>query len=358
MLHPNDEELLTDESFINFCLDQNRADKIKWTEFIENHPSEAARLDELRTIVILTRRGIEDIELKNQIAALETKIDRSEENTVIQSAPTVKKRRLQWIMAAASLTVIAGAAVFYRTGNHAQPQTRSLSYVTQPAEKKSITLPDGSTVILNAGSKLFMEPSFGENDRKVRLEGEAFFEVTHDPSKPFKVETPQMEIKVLGTVFNVKAYKEDDLAEASLVSGSIELSLKNEHKTITLHPNEKYVLHSTPPVTTARVAAPSKTKRIAKEGILPVMIDKIDASIIEVSWTKDKLAFVDEPFGEVLKRLERWYGIRFILEDPSLADNLYTGSFRKESVEDVLSALQFSKPFQYKKQDHVITIFQ
>jgi len=358
MLHSNDEELLTDESFINFCLDQNRADKIKWTEFIKNHPSEAARLDELRTIILLTRRGIENIELKNQIAALKRKIDQSEENTVIQSTPIFKKHRLQWIMAAASLLLIAGAAIFYRISHRAQPQTRLLSYVTQPAEKRSITLPDGSTVKLNADSKLFMEPSFGENDRKVRLEGEAFFEVAHDPAKPFRVETPQMEIKVLGTVFNVKAYKGDDLAEASLVSGSIELSLKNEHKTITLHPNEKYVLHAIPPVTTARVAASSPTKKTAKEGILPVMIDKIDASIIEVSWTKDKLAFVDEPFGEVLKRLERWYGIRIVLEDPSLADNLYTGSFRKESVEDVLSALQFSKPFQYRRQDQIITIFK
>ena len=82
----------------------------------------------------------------------------------------------------------------------------------------------------------------------------------------------------------------------------------------------------------------------------------MDTSIVEVSWTENKLAFMDEPFGDILKKLERWYGIHITVTDPSLMDNLYTGSFRNESIDDVLSALQFSKSFTYKKQGNDIII--
>lgn len=356
MLHQTDEALLADESFINYCLGRNDADITMWTKIIQDNPAETARIDELRTIVLLTSRGIQNIELKNQIAELGRKIDLSEEEAAATGSAQ-KSRSIKWVPAAAAcLVLIAGAAIFYLVSTGTRPVASALSYTTQPGEKKALILPDGSKVIMNADSKLFVDAGFGEKERCIRLDGEAFFDVAHDASKPFIVQTSRMDIKVLGTAFNVNAYAADDLFEASLIRGSIELSLKKEHKTLTLRPNEKYVLRETRPEAAKAVGSDPGSGKTGVQVPALVRVSKVDTSIVEVSWTVNRIAFMDEPFGDVLKKLERWYGIHITVTDSSLMDNLYTGSFRNESIDDVLSALQFSKPFTYKKQDNDIII--
>jgi len=359
MLHQNDEKLLADESFINYCLGLNGADVLKWEELIRDNPAEASHIEELRLLLLLTSRGIQNIELKNQIAELERRIDVSAEDAVTATKAVSGTRFVKWapMAAAACFVLIIGAAIFFRSGTTgALPVPGPLLYATQPAQKKSFILPDGSNVILNADSKLSIDADFGQKDRKLHLDGEAFFYVVHNASKPFIVQTSRMDIKVLGTAFNVKAYKADGLFETSLIRGSVELSLTKEHRTVTLHPKEKYVLREMKPEIVKAVESAAGGKMHVESGVLPVKISRIDTSIVEVSWTDNKIAFMDEPFEEVLKKLERWYGVRIIVEDASLMNNLYTGSFRNESIDDVLSALQFSKSFTYKKQDNVIII--
>lgn len=359
MLHQDDEKLLADESFINFCLGLNEADILKWEQSIRDNPAEAARIDELKALLLLTTRGIQNIELKNQIADLERRIDVSAKEAVATTRAVSGNHFMKWVpvAAVACLMLIIGTAIFYRAGKTGvSPEASPILYATLPAQKKSFILPDGSKVILNADSKLSIDADFGIKDRKLHLDGEAFFDVVHNASKPFIVQTARMDVKVLGTAFNVKAYKADDLFETSLIRGSVELSLKEEHKTVTLRPKEKFVLREMKPeIANATEYAANKIIHSETE-VLPVKINRIDTSIVEVSWTENKIAFMDEPFEEVLKKLERWYGVRIIVEDASLINNLYTGSFRNESIEDVLSALQFSKSFTYKKQDNVIVI--
>ena len=358
MLHQNDEELLADESFINYCLGFNEGDILKWEKMLREHPSESARIEELRALVLLTSRGVQHIELKNQLTELERRINSAEEEAVAITGSASRNRSIRRMLmaAAACLVLIAGAAIFYLAGpTGAPPVADPLSYATKPAEKKSFVLPDGSRVILNADSRLSVDTGFGAKERRIHLDGEAFFDVAHNASKPFIVQTSRMDIKVLGTAFNVKDYTADDLFETSLIRGSIELSLKKEHKTVMLHPHEKYMLRETrTPATAAVRSQPRSSAGI--QGLVPVKISKMDTSIVEVSWTQNRIAFMDEPLGDVLKKLERWYGIHITVTDPSLMDNLYTGSFRNESVDDVLSALQFSKPFTYKKQGDDIII--
>jgi ferric-dicitrate binding protein FerR (iron transport regulator) len=357
MLHQNDEELLADESFINYCLKRNEADMHRWMKIVRDNPGDAAHIEELRTLVILTSRGIQDIELKNQVAQLGRRIERIEEETVVPVNPVPGTRSInRKLMAAAACFLLLAATTFYYFVRSGQSSTAYPSfYATQPAEKKSLVLADGTKVILNADSKLLIMPGFGGEERRVELDGEAFFDVTHNASKPFVVHTTRMDVKVLGTAFNVKAYETDDLFETALIRGSVELSLKREQKKIMLRPNEKYVLREVQPQVASPVESTTRMK-IHSEGLLPVKIDKVDTSIVEVSWTQNKIAFMDEPFAQVIKKLERWYGVSINVEDDALMENLYTGSFRNESIEDVLSALQFSKPFTYKKENDVIRI--
>lgn len=358
MLHQNDEELLADESFINYCLGLNEADILKWEKSLREDPSESSRIEELRALVLLTSQGVQNIELKNQIAELGRRIDIAEE-AVATAGAVSRSRSVNWALlaAAACLVLIIGTAIFYFAGTHGiSPALSPIAYATRPAEKKSFVLPDGSKVILNADSRLSVDAGFGEKERRIHLEGEAFFDVAHNASKPFIVQTSRMDVKVLGTAFNVKAYTTDNLFETSLIRGSIELSLKKEHKTVTLHPHEKYVLRETRPEAARAVESHPGSSKKDVQGLAPVRVSKMDTSIVEVSWTENKIAFMDEPLGDVLKKLERWYGIHITVTDPSLMDNLYTGFFRNESIDDVLSALQFSKPFTYKKRGDDIII--
>lgn len=359
MLHQSDEAILSDESFINYCLGRNEADIKRWARIIRANPGEAAHLDELRSIVLLTSRDVLDIELKHQIAVLEEKIALAEGAVNEMPDPLFRSRAGSWkLTVAACLVFLAGIAIFVVVSSNERPEILPQHYVTKPAEKKSLILPDGSRIILNADSKVTLHTDFGKDDRRVTLDGEAFFDVTHNPSKPFIVETPRMDIKVLGTAFNVKAYHSDHLFETSLIRGSVELTLKKESKTILLRPNQKYVLYDQQPPITKTVNNHHTSEMYSKAGLLPVKVDHIDTSVVEVAWTKNTIAFMDEPLGDVVKLLERWYGVRIVLEDKTLASYLYTGSFRNESLEDVLSALQFSKPFQIKNQGNVITIYQ
>ncbi|HTN05482.1 FecR family protein [Agriterribacter sp.] len=356
MLHQNDEELLADESFINYCLERNEADMHAWMQIVRDNPETAARIEELRTLVILAGKGLQNIELKNQMAKLGRRIELAEE-AVASAKPVSITRSVnrKLIAAAACFLLIAATTTYYFVRSGKSPASYRSSYITQPAEKKSLVLSDGTKVILNADSKLSIAPGFGQEERRVQLDGEAFFDVAHNASKPFVVHTARMDVKVLGTAFNVKAYATDDLFETALIRGSVELSLKKEKKTVMLRPNEKYVLREIRPG--VALAEESITgRKTHSEGLLPVKIDKVDTSIVEVSWTENKIAFADEPFAQVVKKLERWYGVSIIVDDDVLPGNLYTGSFRNESIEDVLSALQFSRPFTYKKENDVIRI--
>ncbi|MFT3703705.1 MAG: DUF4974 domain-containing protein [Agriterribacter sp.] len=363
MLHDDDESLLADESFINYCLGRNAQDVLRWKRFIEDHPGELNRIEDLKMMVLLTSSNVHEIELKNQIALLNEKIEFSEgliEPT--KSVPSINNNRRWWMIAAAAcfVTICGLAWYFIDQHNASAPVSPVPTFATKPTQKKSFILPDGSTVILNAESSITLAPDFGQTSRRLTLTGEAFFDVTHDAAKPFIVETERMNVKVLGTAFNVKAYSTDAVYETSLLRGSVELSVKGESKTLMLHPNQKYVLANT----TAQENKPSlkSQQRIAtiektnEEGLQPLKIIRKDTSIVEVSWTENKLAFADEPLSEVAKKLERWYGVKIVITDPGIANTAYNGSFRNEDIINVLSALQFSKPFTFQKQNDEIII--
>lgn len=360
MLHLKDEELLADESFINYCLGLNEADITLWSNIILSHPEEAARLDELRTLVLLTRRGIHSLELKNQIAELGRRIDQSEEQSIITNEAVPVKRSGRWrlIAGAASVIFLLGLAVFYFSQKNTHPNSTPLLYTTQLAEKKSFVLPDGSKVILNAGSKISVDQNFGQEDRRLQLDGEAFFDVAHNAAKPFIVQTSRMDVKVLGTAFNVRDYAVDESSETSLIRGSVELSLKNENKKITLSPNEKYILRENVVEAGNTANAVSSTVSEPASGLMPVRVNKEDTAIVEVSWTEDKLVFVDKPFEELAKQLERWYGVKIEITNPSLKNTLFTASFRNEGLEDVLEALRFTKSFNFERKDNTIMIYK
>ncbi|HEY2350160.1 MAG TPA: FecR family protein, partial [Puia sp.] len=168
--------------------------------------------------------------------------------------------------------------------------------VTRNGSKSNILLPDGSSVWLNAGSRLTYDSLYGTSVREVSLSGEAYFDVVKNPKKPFIIHTGKINIRVLGTVFNVKSYPEDRTIETSLIRGSIEVSFPSQpSKKIILKPNQKLIINKTEPVATVNSNSPSP---VLSPLISIQHLNRIgsDSSITETGWMENRLYFADMSF--------------------------------------------------------------
>lgn len=250
----------------------------------------------------------------------------------------------------------------------ANRSTNDISEITtKNGSRTKLQLPDGTQVWLNSGSKLSYDKSYGNGLREVSLSGEAFFDVVKNPSLPFVIHTTSIDIKVLGTAFNVKSFPNEKNTETSLIRGSIEVTLKNTSRgKIILKPNEKLISANqdssytlTGPGQQARLHAPAVKAPEKQEPL--VMVSHItysprDSSVIETSWMDNKLIFRSETFEELAVKMERWYGVSIRFADESIKPRRLNGIFENESIQQALEALQLITPFSYKMNKNEIVI--
>ena len=242
-----------------------------------------------------------------------------------------RKKRLLW--AGAAMVCIAVITFFTFLNNTsvtpAVKESIAQSEVsTKNGSRSKIQLPDGSSVWLNSGSKLVYDNQhFGTGIREVTLVGEAYFDVVKNPAKPFIIHTAKMDIKVLGTAFNVKCYPEDKNTETSLIRGSIEVTLKDRQEKILMKPNEKLILSNEDlkplKINTAQAKQPSlavKEMPIIELGHLTLFPK--DNSIVETAWVENKLLFSEESLGEIATKMERWYGVTIVIKSEKLKKEL------------------------------------
>lgn len=205
-----------------------------------------------------------------------------------------------------------------------------------PAGQRAyLTLSDGSSVWLNAKTTLTFPDRFDSKTRKVKLNGEAYFQVSHNEQHPFIVETEHYDVKVLGTEFNVMAYQGSPIFETSLLSGCVEVKELNQPETVRLKPNEKVFLQN----------GKLKKATFTHEN--------------NFLWKNGIIYFDNLPFPEIIQKLQLYYDISIKIENPTLSDFRCTGKFwTKDGIEHVLRVLQLKKGFTYIKDEehHVITI--
>lgn len=196
-----------------------------------------------------------------------------------------------------------------------------------------VTLPDGSNVWLNHNSSLKYPALFLGNSRGVELKGEGYFEVVHNPAKPFIVETGTVEIKALGTTFNVMSYPDDDRIETSLIEGCVELQKTDSHgKSIPLvkmKPTDLAIFQKSNDEFTIRTISDDRY----------------------FSWKEGKLIFNKEPIGEVAKKLSRWFNVDIQINDPRLHELTYTGTFVDETLPQVMELMAMISPVTYTISD-------
>ena len=280
---------------------------------------------------------------------------------------TLFSKRKLTIFSILALLVLTTGAIYLFTQKKAPnlPVEQAISsIVTKNGNRTKIVLPDGSQVWLNAGSNLdYNNAVFNKDLREVTLNGEAYFDVTKNAEKPFIIHTKKMDVKVIGTAFNIRSYGDEKTAEASLIRGSIEVSLKDrKDQKFILKPNEKIsIATDETQQTVARqekmVAVKNNTKPIPQIVVNDLKPNPTNNIIPEIAWTQNKLYFEDESLENIAPMLERWFGNKVEITNVSLKNLRYYGNFENETIEEVLSYLKLSKPFNFKIEHDSVVIY-
>ena len=263
--------------------------------------------------------------------------------------PAIPSEKNHWLnfrflgkVAASVLIVVSvGTASYYIGTRHNQPKSAALAYfetTTPMGAQTKVVLPDQSVVWVNAGSTLRYGSDFNTNGRSVQLDGEAYFEITRDSLKPFIVKSKKLDIKVLGTRFNVKAYGMDEMTDVTLVSGKVNVSLRDEvaHAgDVTLTPNRKL----------------SFNKQTNK-----VRVSEVDAKDA-LSWMDGSLKFSEQPFMSIAKDLERKFNVRIRVESDLLRKEIFSGSFTKDySLDKILREVDVDHKYVWTRSGDEIII--
>lgn len=294
----------------------------------------------------------------------------SEEITVY--AKPRSRKYILFISAAAMLLVVSGFVWYYSKTKPAGPfiarhANEKNEISTRNGSKTKITLPDGSKVWLNAGSKLTYNKDFGNEVREVELSGEAFFDVVHlepPPSQggggrpmPFIIHTRNIDVRVLGTAFNVKSYPGDRQTETSLVRGKVEVLIHNRpDEKIILRPNEKLVVLNEEVQPARPSDKPSAVKDQPIVSLSKLTYTQNDSTLIETAWVQNKLVFDNESFENVAAKMERWYNVQFEFSDVQKKQLRFTGTFENETIQQALDYMTITAPFRYSMQGNKVII--
>jgi transmembrane sensor len=273
--------------------------------------------------------------------------------------PPRYKKILLW--AAAFCAVCIGFALWPMLFQQSGPSIPAMqNEVVTSLSKSKVSLPDGSTVILNRQSRLVYNKDFGVGGRAISLTGEAYFDIAHNESLPLTVTAGPVKIKVMGTAFNVRAYSKDSTIETSLIRGSIEVSSDDDpDRTIRMRPNEKIVFSKgTSGPASSLAETPHEGRRLKQSFIQMNRIqpNPIDSTINEIVWVQDRLVFSKEPFYSLAQKMERWYEVKIRFTDRMSEQLSLTGSLEKETLTEALDALQQLTPFNYKVDSGLVTI--
>lgn len=382
------EQLLEEKSFISWVLKQEN--NAEWKKFLKSNPGFRSKAKKAREIIHLLQDRYEVLD-ENSVLEIWKNIDKYEQQYKQKVRKLKTRRRLSW---AASVLLLVSLGTFsylylnekkqgYRFVSADAPQssearmvlstgeeialkkdnstialndatnqvtvndsiidlsektgegkpTVQMNEVVIPYGKKSeLLLADGTKVWLNAGSRLAFPSRFTQNIREVFLEGEACFQVTKNEKQPFIVKAGNLDVKVLGTYFNVSAYPADATIETVLLEGSVAVE---KPKTFGLGKNEV-------------ILKPSQKASFEKEASEFTVTDEPDTDLY-IAWTYGWLKYDKESLWSVLRKVERYYNVEIHLPDNYPGDDKITGKLDlKESLEEVMVVLADASRFEYR----------
>lgn len=273
------------------------------------------------------------------------KDDRSDLGKIVSRIRQMERTRRAVRYAAAAVVagiLFVGAGLYssYKIGSYKNEveyilgqNDTELEYSTPYGVKSRISLPDNSVVWLNSGSRISFPSKFAGNERLISFSGEGFFEVQRDSLRPMKIVTPgDVTVNVLGTKFNLNTYAEERSMSLLLLSGKVNIRMKNGRMIENIKPSEKVVIDKV-----------EKSSRI----------NPVKDTLPTTGWREGWLIFDDLPLSEVFVKMKRWYGITVKIEDNSILEKRFSAKFKEESASQVLDLMRKTQLINYTVQDSI-----
>ncbi|MCV9387262.1 FecR family protein [Reichenbachiella ulvae] len=320
-------ELLKNENFIRFVKHPTEDSIYYWEKWMENDP-------ERRRQVVAASKIIQSSNLKRNQKMSEEVHDRIMSKIVDHShvvsrrsaRPSIQRKIWTYAVAASVALVIAISYFNNEQPIEEQPKIAWVEKHADLGQKITTHLPDGSVVVLNSGSTLSFPETFDKDHRSVKLiTGEAFFDIKRNPDQPFYVHINEDKVKVLGTSFNIRNYPEDEFTQVAVATGQVAYTPGSGEKAV-LKPNQ--------------MASYSKV-----DGSLRT--SKVD-SRLSFGWKEKVLYFKGDTLEEIVRKLERWYGVSIHLANGFKRNGTYSGEFTNQSLEHVLLGLSFIYEFEFE----------
>lgn len=247
-----------------------------------------------------------------------------------------KRAKFYWLgkvaSVAASVAIIIGLSYFisHFMLEDSEVERDLITLESNTGVRTHFKLPDGTTVYLNSGSTLSYPSRYEDDERRVYLSGEAYFDVAHDAESPFIVSAldNKYNVRVLGTEFNVQAYENDNMVSTTLVNGSVNLEIKSSAGAVIskrLSPSEKAIFN------------------LETDELSVVEAD----TEFDTAWMDGKLMFNDTPVREALKRLSIYYNVEFVIKDKDIEDYCLTGVLKNRPLTQALDYLKISSNIDY-----------
>ncbi|AWW32787.1 hypothetical protein DN752_23040 [Echinicola strongylocentroti] len=257
-----------------------------------------------------------------------------------------RKTSRGWLrMVAAFLLLACGSFLFYQSDyifQKADPDSPLwITKANQKGQKSQIQLPDGSKVWLNADSKISYQEVFSDTARVIQLGGEAFFDVVRDSLRPFIVTTEGLNVRVLGTQFNVEAFEGERDITVSLLEGAVEVhsSEEDSNEGISIQPENGISF----------IKQENIFQRFSKSSHK----EKFNKAI---SWKEGVLIFEGVDMSVFIQEISRWYGVSVVVKGTPTDDWDLKGQFNNEYLSNILEAVSYSKGFEYEIEDKLVTL--
>lgn len=247
----------------------------------------------------------------------------------------------------------AGAVTMHILSGKKGTAAAITEHVVPYGSRSVVTLPDGSKVWLNSGSRIIYSQDFNLGSREVTMEGEAYFDVIPNRKLPFEVNACDIKIKVLGTAFNVKAYPEENVIETTVERGKV--NLLGRDKNLILTPRQRALVFKVPGKKmqdTAGVNVKREASSLETDKTKPVVLQKpvvekgVNTEVL-TSW-KDKRWIIErETLGSLAIKLERRFDVKIHFSVERIKNYVFSGAFEDESLEQVLSIIRYTAPVSY-----------
>ena len=362
------DKIMLHDDFIRYMKNNSEHQDKSFTSGFENDPDlkqEFENAVQLHKILSSHKKSKYPEDYKNkQLSRLLSRI-----NTEVKAERFVQRKKILRItrIAAAIVLVLSAVAILLTQKNVISiKKEQQLQVIVPSGEKSQLILPDGTEVWLNAESTLIYPADFSRHERKVALEGEAYFDVKKVNNSQFIVYTQDFQVKVLGTKFNIKSYPNDPTMETTVVEGMVKVESGKSKTTssfspIILKPTERLIFRKDTRSVLKSTDADKESEYVQGESqsvsSKEILINHVNTSNI-TSWKDHLLVFDNETFEEIALKLSRWYKVEIILHDEELKSQRYTGKFvHNESLAQVLEAIRLTTPIKYQVSTNKVEIY-